>query len=121
MDVIEGSEEAVRGEVQHALIAARRHPANRAWANNGVERVVGQAVAVFGFVEMRHGDTVNANVQAGCHLLAKPLCAWVLKRAFGHDGQDIQLCLVVGFDLAQAFSQVVFARGLCNQAKLVHQ
>jgi hypothetical protein len=32
---------------------------------------VGQAVAVLGFVKMCHGDTVNANAQAGCRLLAK--------------------------------------------------
>jgi hypothetical protein len=65
---------------------------------------VRQAVAVFGFVKMCHVDTVNANVPAGCRPLAKPLRVWVLEAALGHDGQHIQLGLVVCFDVSQAFA-----------------
>ncbi len=120
-DVVKSVEKAVGREVQNAVVAAGRYPADGAWANDGVEGVVGQPVAVFGLVKMRHLATVNANAPAGCRPLAKPLRAWALDVAFGHDGQHIQFGLVVGFDVGQAFAQAVFAGGLGNQAELIDQ
>lgn len=59
-DVVEGVEEAVWREVQNAALAQRRDPADRTWADDGVERIVGESVALAGFVEMdRHGMTVG--------------------------------------------------------------
>ena len=87
----------------------------------GGETRLGQAVAKAGFVEMCHADTVNANAQAGCRLLAKPQALYVLKSAFGDDGQYIKLSLMVGFDVVQTFAQIGFARGLGNQTELIHQ
>ena len=58
--VIERSEEAVGRQVAAAVFVAGGNPANRAGSDNGVKRIVRQAMAVARFIEMnivKHGAT----------------------------------------------------------------
>src|SRR5207248_5369080 len=60
--VAEAVEETIRRKIDIAFGAARRNPADRARSDDGVERIVLEAVAVPGFVEVQvfcsHADNV---------------------------------------------------------------
>ena len=68
LSMIEGVEKTVRGQIEHAAVAAARHPTNGARAHDGVERIVLEAVAQVGFVEMRHVCTLNGGQGQASHV-----------------------------------------------------
>ena len=72
-DVTPEIEETVRRQIASAAGALRRDPADRARRDDGVQRIVRQAVAVFGFVEMIIGHRAAMPPR---HVASKPNCSW---------------------------------------------
>ncbi|MNV90627.1 hypothetical protein D3C71_1850340 [compost metagenome] len=59
-NVVEGVEETVGRQIAHASTAQAGDPANRTWADNRVERVVRQAVALARIVAVEwHGFAIK--------------------------------------------------------------
>lgn len=65
--VVEGVEETVGRQVQHAFGTAGGDPANGPRPHDGVEGVVFQAMAQAGFVKVRHADTIGKPRRQGSH------------------------------------------------------
>src|SRR5699024_12759425 len=50
--IIKQVEKTIRGQIKHPLLAAGTNPADHAWANNGIHRVVGESMTIYRLIKM---------------------------------------------------------------------